>query len=250
MKRPFPVQFELLTIAQVMEVDINFAAPIDEANVRNVSEVLTAFGRLGAVGGLAGEFDNPAISNLALISSEFKPLTSRWVFSERNIDQAAISILLNMIHYVHLEEAPIAGVRIGWQKLRTIQDPLALSFPSLWPRLSFKLEFGEMLDDIDFLVRFVESQEKEVLDSVVDTMAAWLLATHRGAYADESFNPSKTAVFLGPDVMNVSPRQIIWYIEVMRCNEDALNGLINLLEWVHAKIAPIEAVEVGPLDSE
>lgn len=74
----------------------------------------------------------------------------------------------------------------------------------------------------------------------------WLLSTHRGAYADDVFDPSKSAVFLGPDVMDVSPMRIIWLIEIMRCNESALDGLINLLEWVHQRLARISHVEIGP----
>jgi len=248
MRYPFPVQFDTLAMPEIMEVTIIFAVPIDAAIERNVSEVLLAFARLGTSGGLAGKFDNPALSTLALIRSEFTPLKSQWIFSETHIDQASICILLNMIHYVHLEDAPVAGVRIEWQEIHSIKDPFALTFPGLWPHFSFQLKFGDMLDDIDLAVRFLMPQDRDVLDLVVNTMAAWLLTTHRGGYADESFSPSKTAVFLGPDVMNVSSKEIIWYIENMRCNESALYGLINSLEWVHSKIASIKAVEVGPLN--
>jgi hypothetical protein len=246
--RPFTVEYEVLKVPELLEVTISFAAPTDLSIEKDVVEVLTAFGRLGQVGGLAGEDDNPVFTNLRLISSEFKPQTSRWIFGDVQIDQGSICILLNMIHYLHLEAAPIARVRIAWQNLRDIENPSALEFPGLWPRLSFQLEFGEMLDDIDFAIRFLKPENKDVLDIVVNTMAAWLLATHRGAYADDAFNPSDTAVFLGPDVMSISPNRIVWYIEVMRCNEDAFNGLINVLEWVHLNIAGIESVEVGPVD--
>jgi len=105
---------------------------------------------------------------------------------------------------------------------------------------------GELLDDIDVTVRFRQPQDETTIKRVVDAMSAWLLATHRGAYADDSFDPSKTAVFLGPDVMNLSPERVIWFIEVLRCNESALDGLVNVLEWVHQRVAPISQVEMGP----
>jgi hypothetical protein len=123
---------------------------------------------------------------------------------------------------------------------------MAIQFPEQWPQLSFRLDIGDLLDDIDVVIEFHEPQNDDVIERIVETMAVWLLATHRGAYADDAFDPSKSAVFLGPDVMDVSPNRIIWFIEIMRCNESALDGLLNLLEWVHQRVARISRVEMGP----
>jgi len=248
MTRPFPVQFSLHASPDVLEISIAFRAALDVALEKNVAEVLTAFGRMGSVGGLSGESSNPALASLKLISRDFVLKRTQWIFGDVRIDPASLSILLNMIHYIHLEDAAVESVLIAWQGYRREMGISAIKFPKLWPQLSFQLEFGNMLGDgdIDVTVTFKEPQNENVLEQVVDAMSAWLLASHRGAYADESFNPSKTAIFLGPDVMTVSPDRIIWYIEVMRCNESAFDGLINLLEWVHWHVARISIVEVGP----
>ena len=108
------------------------------------------------------------------------------------------------------------------------------------------MDIGDLLDDIDVVIDFVEPQDDKVIERIVEIMSVWLLATHRGAYADDSFDPSKSAVFLGPDVMDVSPNRIVWFIESLRCNESALDGLINLLDWVHQRVARITHVEIGP----
>ena len=151
-----------------------------------------------------------------------------------------------MIHWIHLEVIPVKNVHLAWPVIRTMKNPMEIQFPREWSRLSFPLEVGELLDDIDVDIEFDKPEPRDVTDRVVDAMSMWLLASHRGAYADDAFNPSKTAIYLGPDVMNVSSDRIIWFIEILRCNTSALDGLINLLEWVHRRVAPIRQVTLGP----
>jgi len=245
MERPFPVYFDPTNAQNKLEVVIDFQAPLNDEAKKRIQEVITTFTKLGSVGGLAGVNCNPGQSGLFLHTSQIGQ-QSLWVFQEVYIDPASLFILLNMIHFIHIEDAPIAMVHILWSEISQIKDLMSIQFPRQWPQLSFPLEIGELLDVIDIEIRFREPQDIETIENVVDTMSIWLLATHRGAYADNSFDPSKTAVFLGPDVMDVSAERIIWYIDIMRCNESALDGFINLLEWIHQKISYISCVEIGP----
>jgi len=103
-------------------------------------------------------------------------------------------------------------------------EPLAVRFPEAWPNLSFVLEIGDLQSDIDLDIELAVPQPNEKTEAIVHTMAMSLLATHRGAYADDIFDPSNSIVYLGPDVMDVSPNHIVWFIEVLRCNELALDG--------------------------
>ena len=103
-------------------------------------------------------------------------------------------------------------------------EPLAVRFPEAWPNQSFVLEIGDLQSDIDLDIELAVPQPNEKTEAIVHTMAMSLLATHRGAYADDIFDPSNSIVYLGPDVMDVSPNHIVWFIEVLRCNELALDG--------------------------
>jgi hypothetical protein len=246
MDRPFPVYFETGGMQNMLDVMIDFQTPVSDDSKQGVLEVMKAFAKLGAIGGLAGTNCDPGQSGLFLETSQIIGQQSHWVFQDVRIDPASVFILLKMIHYVHMEDAPIAMVRITWPAVSELKHPAALRFPGRWTQLSFGLEIGDLLDDIDVDIKFSEHQENKVIERIVETMSVWLLATHRGAYADDAFDPSKTAVFLGPDVMDVSPGRIIWFIEIMRCNESALDGLLNLLEWVHQNVARISRVEIGP----
>jgi hypothetical protein len=246
LNRPFPVSFETAGAPNVLSFTIDFESPADDVARQGVVEVMTAFAKLGAVGALGGDSRDPGRSGLTVQVNEVTAQGARWVFRDVRIDAASVSVLLNMIHYVHLEDVPVKMVRVAWPGISGLPRPIALRFPALWPKLSFGLEMGELAGDFDIVVKLTEPQSDEVVKHIVDAMSAWLLATHRGAYADDSFNPSRSAVLLGPDVMEVSADRIIWFIDAMRCNESALDALLNVLEWVHQNIAPVSDVEVGP----
>jgi hypothetical protein len=246
MQRPFPVRFETTGPPDTLEVSVVFQTPADQTAKDGVQEVLTTFTKLGEVGGLAGEKLAPSQSGMTLNFSRVTSQETHWGFQNVKIDPRSIFILLNMIHYIHLENIPLKDVRIAWPALKQLKDPMAIEFPEQWPQLSFALDIGEMLDDIDVVIDLEQPQDDSTIEKIIETMSVWLLATHRGAYADDSFDPSKSAVFLGPDVMELSPARIVWFIEIMRCSENALDGFFNVLEWVHQNIARIKSVELGP----
>jgi hypothetical protein len=246
MDRPFPVYFETTGTPNRLEVMIDFQAPVNDDAKQGMLEVMTTFAKLGAIGGLAGHNYDPGQTSLTLETSQIMSQGSHWVFQNVRIDPVSVFILLNMIHYIHMEDAPLTMVRIAWPAVSQLKDPMAIQFPERWPHLSFPVDIGNLLDDIDVDIKFNEPQENDVIQRIVETMSVWLLATHRGVYADDAFDPSESAVFLGPDVMDVSPDRIIWFIEIMRCNDSALDGLLNVLEWVHQRVARISRVEMGP----
>jgi hypothetical protein len=230
----------------MLEVWIDYQGLVGKEDQDGVLEALGTFAKLGAVGGLAGANVDPAQASISLATSDFAAQSSHLVYQHVHIDPASVFILLNMIHWIHLEVIPVKSVRLAWAAIRTMKNPMEIQFPGEWSRLSVPLEVGELLDDIDIDIEFDKPEPTDVTARVVDAMSMWLLASHRGAYADDAFNPSKTAIYLGPDVMNVSSNRIIWFIEILRCNASALDGLINLLEWVHRHVAPIRQVSIGP----
>jgi hypothetical protein len=244
--RPFSVQF--LTTGQVnrLELSIEFQQPLDETAREGITEVMTTFGKLAATGALAGRSHNPGLSSMMLAGSDFSAQGTSWVFEDVRIDPTSIFVLLNMIHYVHLEDVSVRVVRLAWPEAERLSDPMTIQFPAQWPDLSYVLDDEDPTEDVDVTIELRKPEPPEVTEAIVDAMSVWLLASHRGAYADDSFDPSKSAIFLGPDVMDVSPDRIVWFIEVMRCSGSALDGLLNLLERVHQRVAEISRVEIGP----
>jgi len=244
--RPFPVDFGASRAPNTLEAWIGFQTAIGDKARIGVLEIMTTFAALGATGCLSGSNLNPGHASMKLDVEQLTNTSGYWLFQDVKIDPAGVCVLLNMIHWVHLEMVPVQHVCLRWPASGLPSDPLAIQFPALWPRLSFELEIGDLLDDIDLDINLQEPQKEEITSHIVKTMSMWLLATHRGAYADDSFDPSRSRVYLGPNVMNVGPRRIIWFIDTLRCNESALDGILNLLEWVGQKIARIQHVGLGP----
>jgi len=246
MNRPFPVDFLSSRTADTLDVWIDFQTSVSGKERVGILEVMTTFAALGATGGLSGSGLNPGRSSMKLDISQLASTSGHWLFHNVLIDPASVCILLNMIHWAHLEMVPVLKARLAWPVNRMPSNPLEVQFPGLWRQLSFSLKIGELLGDIDLDIELEQPHPDETTKQIVERMSMWLLATHRGAYADESFDPSQSRVYLGPDVMDVKPKQIIWFIDTMRCHEGALDGLLNLLDWVSQKIARIRHVEIGP----
>lgn len=246
MNRPFLVDLDITGRQVELEAWVEFSSAVDDDAKDGLVEAMSTFAKLGAAGALSGAGLDPGQAGAILARRGFARREGHCTFQDVRIAPASICVLLNMLHWVHLEVKPVSKVRISWLAIGQLADPLAVQFPEQWPRPSFRLNIGGLLGNIDVNIEFDKPQSQESADSVVKAMSIWLLSSHRGAYADNDFDPSKSAIYLGPDVMEVSPDRIIWFIEVMRCNGSALYGLINLLEWVHQKIAPIRYVEIGP----
>jgi|GEM_PF-5393035 len=244
--RPFAVRVDTSGRADELDVWMDFEEPVGDPARVAVTEVMATFAALGATGGLSGASREPARGSITQGVRDLTKFAGHWVYENVLIDPAAFCVLLNMIHWVHVESIGIRELRVRWEPIGQLGNPMEIQFPGRWPRLSFALDIGDLIDDVDLDIEFEAPQAEEVTERVVEVMSRWLLASHRGAYGDESFDPPRSCIYLGPDVMDVSPERITWFIEVLRCSESALDGIANVLEWVHHKVAPIRRVEIGP----
>ena len=71
--RPFRVLFDTAGDTERLEITIDFRSPIDDDARLTVSEVMTAFAKLGASGALAGHRYDPGQSITVLEDSEMVP---------------------------------------------------------------------------------------------------------------------------------------------------------------------------------
>ncbi len=246
LSRPFDLQLELPRSLDEIEVRVEFGADVQGTARVASSEIMITFAALGASGALGGLETDPLRSHLHLADERISQRRGRWLFAGVEIDPRSLWILLNMIQWLHQKMVAVLRVVVAWPENRRPHDMEMLEYPELWQEPPFELEFGDMLGDIDLAIDFESAQPKAVTDRVVHMMSNWLLATHRGAYANDSFDPAESRVYLGPDVMTVTPSRVVWYIESMRCDEGALDGLLNLLVRVNHDVAAIRRVEVGP----
>lgn len=239
---PFAVALDVPHSLDAIEVRVAFAAGVADDDARDATEVMAAYASLGAVGALSGLHLRPSQARLALSDVRIDGPQGRWSFTGADVDPCALFVLLNMLHWVHLEIAPLARATIAWPENRRPSDTQRPCFPGACESLSFDCDFDDEGRAIDVTVDFAAPQPEPVVRQVVDAMSRWLLATHRGAYANAAFDPSNSLVAMGPDVMSLSADRVIWYLDQIRCDDAALDGLVNVLEFVSHRIAPIRRV--------
>ena len=113
--RPFSVSLDTSGSAASLEVWIDFERSVGDEAAVGVREVMTTFAALGSTGGLAGEQFDPAKTSMKLTASQLSNFAGHWIFEDVLIDPASSCILLNMIHWVHLEMVPVQQVRLAWR---------------------------------------------------------------------------------------------------------------------------------------
>ena len=246
MNRPFSVQMMVSDRPGILELKLIFGEVVKDNAKVAVYEIMMAFESLGKYGALSGTTINPIATNIELENCDILETTGLWSFRLVKVDSASLCILLNMVHWLHLEIIPVKAVIVCWPPNNALTEPVELRYPGRWPNISYDINIGELISEIDLEIEFVNSQQQQTLDEIILVMSKWLLATHRGAYTDEDFGPSKSYILFSPDVMDVKPERIVWFFDVFTCHDGAWDGLFNLLEYVHNKIASIKGVQLLP----
>lgn len=246
MNRPFALSVLPNANRSELVVTLTLARSPDDRALIGIADVWKAFQGLAEYGGLAGETNDPGLARALARTTYLKERTASATFRDIAVDPASLFVLVNMLHWLHGKIIPLQGASISWPSNERVVRTDEPQFPGPWPRYSYELEIGDLTDDIDVEIELAAPQPKAVTDRVVDALSAWLLATHRGGFANEMFKPEESVVFLGPDVMNVEADYVAWFIEIMRADESALDSMLNVLEWVHQNVAPIRAVSLGP----
>ncbi len=191
MDRPFPISVESSKRPGDLIIEASFARTADDAVRIAIDDVIGAFAKLSAIGGLAGERLDPASARKTEAQTRLNSTAMRASFQNCFVDPAGLFVLVNMMHWLHSKISPIESLKIFWpagQQIVSVYEP---EFPGRWPRYSFELEIGDLNEDIDVEIELENSQPETVLKRVVDAMASWLLVTHRGGFANDVFAPAE-----------------------------------------------------------
>ncbi|AZO71122.1 hypothetical protein [Mesorhizobium sp. M1D.F.Ca.ET.043.01.1.1] len=246
MKRPFALSAMPNSHRSELVVNLVLARSPDNQALTGIADIWRAFQGLAECGGLSGAMHDPGLARALVCTTDLKETTVRASFRDLVVDPAGLFVLANMLHWLHEKIIPLQRATILWPANERVVRTDEPQFPDPWPHYSFELEIGDLIDDIDLEIELMAPQPKAITDRVVDTLSDWLLATHRGGFANEMFKPAESIVFLGPDLMNIEADYVAWFIEAIRADESALDSLLNVLEWIHQNVAPIRSVSLGP----
>ena len=231
----------------------SFERTLEEAQRVGIEQALRAFAELGKMGALSGSSISPAVSTIETAACDLSGRIVELRLAACRIDPLSLSMLANIFHWVHLEVAPLVAVTIEWEQAAAWPNTAVREFPGQWLQPSFAFAEGDLDGggDVDVGIEFLETRDVDANRAFVENvLGTWLLATHRGAFADDVFSPAESAVYLGPDVMTIEPDRVVLHVEDVRCDEAAWSALVNLLEGIHHRGIPLRRVELGPLDSD
>ena len=244
---PFEVQLATAQQAGFLNVDVSVTGHPDRA-YKDLSDYLGRFEMLARSGALSGSTFSPSSSGLALATGpqgQERGSSIRCEYTEVRIDSRSIFVLLNLLYHFHAHLQAIRLVRVVWSNLASIGIPLTVSFPEQTPSLSYQLEREETGRRFDILVTFPGVAHLEILKQVDGEMGNWFAAASLGAYGDSDFPPPESAIYYADEPVEFTQDSIIWRMDGMRCSEEALNGLANVLEKISRKIIPISRVVFG-----
>ena len=147
MKRPFEIQFDRQIHSETIMVAIEFATNISSNQKKQeIITVMQKFADLGTVGALSGANVEPSRSTLQILQSKLDYVHGIWKFNDAHrIDCKSIYSLLNILHFIHEDINSIANVKILWNEVKLLENPLAQQFPDMYSKVPFEINIWELL---------------------------------------------------------------------------------------------------------
>lgn len=218
------------------------ASPVDPVIVAP----LVKFAELGAHGGLSGRQYDPALAQVVVQSSVVRSRTqAECQFSLRNISPDAVQMLTGAIAYIDAKIAPLANV--------LVECPRSMIQANTEPGSGYYRPVPfTVVDERTFQSRGFELQLEfvnpipEILMEQVEYEAYgyWVSAVNVGCFASPALPAEVCAAIPAGDPIIADRSMILALEEAVVTETDASDSLINVLQWVHAHIAPLSRVEL------
>ena len=245
MRRPFKVDLDKSSPPGQLRVELSFARLAVEGERKNVGFTLADFAGLGGSGALGGGALDPATTSIRTGPATISEHDAAQVFADVCLSSASLTCLLNMMEWLHHRVLPLTAVRVSWDRIAELKDPLAVQFPPPWPRLGYDLELDDLEESFDIAVEFEAKKPPDLVEKIDEQLGLWYTAVNRGAYGNEALAPADNAMYYTSDAVELAEDGITWFVDVFACDDSALVGLENALERVHRTIAPLRKVTIS-----
>lgn len=243
--RPFAVRC-LDTLSQgTLEVSLRFSgtAILNDDALRLIQRIMHGFVQVAANGGLAGSHISPADSTLSLTTEHITADTCAWKFDDVQIAPSARIVIENIIHFFHLNVAPISQLDIAVPKgstMVTLQDePPGLINPLPFQYL-FEADAAEVVIDIDFKSPV---DNENIRNQFIRFWSSWLYVSAAGGFETEDFTFRRLSIFpAGEPESHID--QISLFMEDVSVSDRAFDVLVNGFHKLHFTTAPLSYVHI------
>jgi hypothetical protein len=244
-QRPFGTRYLAQASAGTLEARIHFQSVPDDEVIRVFAASMHTFVDLANAGALCGEQIAPGYSRIGHARQSHLDATLTWWLSEVVIDPRSVSVLVNIVHFLHNSVAPVSDLAVNWERLRSISDPDRVQFPGAAQPLPFAFSWDEELPAFDIVVDFSSPQGPVSVRQAVASVEAWFGAANLGAYGDDGSPPPINRIDMSPEVSTICEDAVVWYIDRFASTTSAIDGLLNVVSKMHQTIVPVQSLELS-----
>lgn len=245
MQRPFGTRYLAEASAGALEARIHFQSVPDEKVIRTFAASMQGFVDLANAGALCGERIAPNYSRIGQARQSHFHAGLTWWFSDVAVDPRSVSVLVNMIHFLHESAAPVSDLTVNWERLGSISKPDSAQFPSVARPLPFAFSRDEELPTFDIVVDFSAPQQPVSIRQAAASVEAWIGAANLGAYGDDSSPPPVNRIVMAPEAFTSCEDALVWYIDRFASTTAAIDGLLNVVSKMHQTIVPVASLELS-----
>lgn len=246
MKRPFIVMAESENSCDTLTWRVEFRRPLSSLEEIGWREVMNTFFDLASTGAMAGAEIRPDVFAGSFREELLSGNSGVWHIEQARLDADAMTPLLNLVHWAHLNISTIDRIQICWSKVKGSVDSASAGFPEVYSGISYELRRYDLVgQDVGISIDFLTPQSVQGIQSVNDYLWKWFKAANWGAYATGGISPNLGGISLIPALMDEDPLQVTWFLKSIPCSEYVFDGLVNCLERISLCLTPIRSVIIG-----
>lgn len=245
MRRPFATRYSSTRAFGLLEVRIAFQSVPDAGALAAVNAVHRSFLALANAGAMCGEGIAPERSGIGGAEVSRAGAVVTWTFSQVWIDPHSVTIVVNLVHYLHENVLAVAELYLDWEMTGRMADPSQVRFPSICASVPFDVSIAEDAAVFDIVLDFAGPQPPGRVEAAGDLVRAWFVAINLGAYGDESSPAPINRALFAPEPITVCDDALVWYLDRWASTPFALDGLVNVVCRIDRTCVPIVALEVS-----
>jgi hypothetical protein len=243
--RPFTTSthHDLLPLAGTLQVSIGLVGGWTDGWIQAFSRPFRDLAAVASWGGMAGAAQPLSSRADLVVSARVMPAGDAvWSFDAAGIHPGILFVIQNLVHALHLQVTPVRSLQLRSALLRTGQ-PVQEELPCDHEPYPFGVEYGMESAQVSIDVDFAAPREPSSLEPFRAAWEAWEGVAILGGFADETYLPGQASLAVEDELRLTSAGLGASYDDVSIADA-GFYCLVNMLEVLHHRLAPIASVAI------
>jgi hypothetical protein len=225
-------------------VQMKTGVEVTEDLISRPRELFQGFAKMGQWGGMAGDKYKPQQSSITLVidGRVQGPRDVRWDFDAMNVHPGTTFVIQNMVHFLHLNVAPVESLMIRSPFLGQ-GVPIREELPSDYEPSPFAVTYERETSQVSVDVNFRERQAPLAAEPFREAWDAWYEVAAHGGFCSEDYPVEKAKIFIEDD-LQVTSTGIGGVFDDVTIDDAGFYCLINMLQVLHYRLTPIAEVTI------